>query len=41
MIIEDNIIITIKKIGKGQIKISIEAPKEVVICGEGVHEKGK
>ncbi|MHC4269826.1 MAG: carbon storage regulator [Planctomycetota bacterium] len=33
-----NIKITIEKISKSQIKISIESPKEVVIYREEVHE---
>ncbi len=37
--IGDNIKITIEKISKGQIKIGIEAPKEVVMCREEVVEK--
>ncbi|MCP4265054.1 MAG: carbon storage regulator [Candidatus Brocadiaceae bacterium] len=34
--IGDNIKITVEKISKGQIKIGIEAPKEVVVCREEV-----
>ncbi len=36
VIIGDNIKITIEKISKGQIKIGIEAPKEVVVAREEV-----
>jgi carbon storage regulator len=36
LIIGDNIKITVEKIGKSQIKIGIEAPKDVVICMEEV-----
>ncbi len=39
--IGDNIKITVAKINKGQIKIGIEAPKEVVIAREEVQKKGK
>ncbi len=34
--IGDNIKITVEKINKSQIKIGIEAPKDVVIAREGV-----
>ncbi len=36
LIIGDNIKITVEKISKGQIKIGIEAPKDVVVCREEV-----
>ncbi len=36
LIIGDNITITVEKISKGQIKIGIEAPKDVVIAREEV-----
>ncbi len=39
--IGDNIKITVAKISKGQIKIGIEAPKDVVIAREEVQKKGK
>jgi carbon storage regulator len=39
IIIGDNIKITIEKISKSQIKIGIEAPKEVVVCREEVKKK--
>ncbi len=39
LIIGDNIKITVEKISKGQIKIGIEAPKEVVIAREEVQKK--
>ncbi len=34
LLIGDNIKITVEKISKGQIKIGIEAPKEVVMARE-------
>ncbi len=37
--IGDNIKITVEKISKGQIKIGIEAPKEVVVAREEVVKK--
>ncbi len=40
-IIGDNIKITVEKINKGQIKIGIEAPKDVVIAREEVVKKGE
>ncbi len=39
LIIGDNIKVTIEKISKGQIKIGIEAPKDVVIAREEVQKK--
>ena len=36
LIIGDNIKITVEKISKGQIKLGIDAPKDVVICREEV-----
>ncbi len=39
--IGDNIKITVEKISKGQIKIGIDAPKEVVIAREEVVKEGK
>ncbi len=36
LIIGDNIKITVEKISKSEIKISIEAPKDVVVCREEV-----
>ncbi len=36
IILKDDIIITIENIRKSEIKISIEAPKEVVVCREEV-----
>ncbi len=39
LIIGDNITITVEKISKGQIKIGIEAPKEVVVAREEVSKK--
>ncbi len=39
LLIGDNIKITVEKINKGQIKISIEAPKDVVIAREEVSKK--
>ncbi len=41
LIIKDNIKITIEKISKGQIKIGIEAPREVAVCGEEEVKKGE
>ncbi len=41
IILKDDIILTIEKISKGQIKIGIEAPKDVVVCGEEVVKEGK
>ncbi len=41
LIIGDNIKITVEKINKGQIKIGIEAPKDVVIAREEVVKKGE
>ncbi len=40
LIIGDNIKITVEKISKGQIKIGIDAPKDVVIAREEVVKKG-
>ncbi len=40
LIIGDNIKVTIEKISKGQIKIGIEAPKDVVIAREEVVKEG-
>ncbi len=37
--IGDNVTITVEKIGKSQIKIGIEAPKDVVASREGVKKK--
>ncbi len=37
--IGDNIKITVEKISKGQIKIGIDAQKDVVICREEVQKK--
>ncbi len=39
LLIGDNIKITVEKISKGQIKIGIEAPKDVVIAREEVQKK--
>ncbi len=39
--IGDNIKITVEKISKGQIKIGIEAPKEVVVAREEVVKEGQ
>ncbi len=39
LIIGDNIKITVEKISKGQIKIGIEAPKDVGIAREEVVKK--
>ncbi len=39
--IADNVTITIEKIWKSQIKIGIEAPKDMVVCREEVVKKGK
>ncbi len=36
LIIGDDIKITIEKINKSQIKLGIEAPKDVVVCREEV-----
>ncbi len=36
LIIGDNIKITVEKISKGQIKIGIEAPKDVIVAREEV-----
>ncbi len=41
LLIEDNIKITVEKISKSKIKISIEAPKEVVISKGEVVKKGE
>jgi carbon storage regulator len=41
LIIGDNIKITVEEIGKGQIKLGIEAPKDVVLCREGVFREIK
>ncbi len=38
LIIEDKVKITVEKTSKGQIKLGIEAPKEVVIAREGVRK---
>ncbi len=37
--IGDNAKITVEKISKGQIKIGIEAPKDVVVCREEEYKK--
>ncbi len=39
LLIEDNIKITVEKISKGQIKIDVEAPKDIVIAREEVQKK--
>ncbi len=39
LLIGDNIKITVEKISKSQIKIGIEAPKDVVIAREEVQKK--
>ncbi len=39
LLIGDNIKITVEKISKGQIKIGIDAPKDMVICRDGVVKK--
>ncbi len=39
LLIGDNIKITVEKISKGQIKIGIDAPREVVIAREEVSKK--
>ncbi len=41
ILIEDNIKITVEKISKGQIKIGIDAPKDVVVAREGVVKEGE
>ncbi|MHC4270675.1 MAG: carbon storage regulator CsrA [Planctomycetota bacterium] len=38
LIIGDNIKITVEEISKGQIKLGIEAPKDVAICREEVYK---
>ncbi len=39
LLIGDNIKITVEKISKGQIKIGIDAPKDVVIARKEVKQK--
>ncbi len=39
LLIGDNIKITVEKISKGQIKIGIDAPKEVVVAREEVQKE--
>ncbi len=39
LLLGDNIKITVEKINKGQIKIGIEAPKDVVVSREEVKKK--
>ena len=41
LIIKDNIKITVQKISKSEIKIGIEAPKDVVVRREEVQKKDK
>ncbi len=39
LMVGDNIKITVEKISKGQIKIGIDAPKDVVVAREEVQKK--
>ncbi len=41
LLIGDNIKITVEKISKGEIKIGIESPKDVVVAREEVVKEGE